>query len=424
MKIITSAILTALLCPGALAETTYLTAGKMLNVVDGKLVDNPAVIIEDDRILHVGTQAKLKAPEGATTVSLGNMTIMPGLMDMHTHLTFKATEHGYIALKNSIASQAITGVKNARITLLAGVTTTRNLGADGFADIALRDAIAQGDVIGPRVFASGPSIGITGGHCDNNLLPREFESKSDGVADGPWGVRVKVRENIKYGADTIKLCATGGVLSKGTKVGVQQFTEEEMAAIVDEAHRRGLIVAAHAHGTSGIKAAIRAGVDSIEHASFMDKEAIKLAKKHGTYLSMDIYDTEYILSEGLASGMLPESIEKERITGKRQRQSFTESWKGGVKMVMGTDAAVHPHGDNPKQLSRMVRFGMTPMEALRAATIEGARLLKQTDNLGSLRPGRYADIIAIEGNPIEDITLMEHVSFVMKGGIVYKHPQD
>jgi imidazolonepropionase-like amidohydrolase len=195
-----------------------------------------------------------------------------------------------------------------------------------------------------------------------------------------------------------------------------------LAAIVDEAHRRGLIVAAHAHGTDGIKAAIRAGVDSVEHASFMDKEAIKLAKKNGTYLSMDIYDTEYILSKGLESGMLPESIEKEHMTGTRQRQSFTESWQAGVKMVMGTDAAVYPHGDNARQLSRMVTFGMTPMEALQAATIEGARLLDQTDNLGSIREGRYADIIAIEGDPIADITLLENVSFVMKGGQVYKQP--
>jgi imidazolonepropionase-like amidohydrolase len=420
MKILLSLAASILLSPITAADTIYLTADKMLDVVAGKMIDNPALLIEGERIVEVGTRSGLAIPIDATLIDLGEMTLMPGLLDMHTHLNSKATEHGYIALKNSVPRQAITGVKNAKITLMAGVTTTRNLGASGFADIALRDAIIEGDVIGPRIFASGPALGITGGHCDNNLLPQEYHAKGDGVADGPWAVRSKVRENIKYGANTIKLCATGGVLSKGTKVGVQQFTEEEMEAIVDEAHRRGLIVAAHAHGTDGIKAAIRAGVDSIEHASFMDKEAIKLAKKHGTYLSMDIYDTEYILSKGLESGMLPESIEKERMTGQRQRKSFTESWQAGVKMVMGTDSAVYPHGDNPKQLSRMVTFGMSPIEALQAATIEGAKLLDQTDHLGSLRVGRYADIIAIKGDPTADVTLLENVSFVMKGGKVYK----
>jgi len=418
-KIIAGVTLGATLIPAAYAETVYLRAAHMVDVVSGRTVDQPALLIEDERIVTVGQWPALTAPAGATTIDLGDSTILPGLIDMHTHLTGNATEHGYTALGISTAREAITGVKNARITLLAGVTTVRNVGASGFTDVALRDAIAAGDVVGPRMFASGPALGITGGHCDSNLLPPKYAAVADGVADGPWGVRQKVRENIKYGADTIKFCATGGVLSKGTKVGVQQYTEEEMAAIVDEAHRRGLIVAAHAHGTEGIKSAIRAGVDSIEHASFMDDEAIKLAKKHGTYLSMDIYDTEYILSEGIKSGMLPESIEKEKLTGKRQRDSFTRSWEAGVKMVLGTDAAVYPHGDNAKQLSRMVTFGMTPMEALQAATIEGATLLKQTEQLGSLREGRYADIVAVSGDPITDISLLEQPVFVMKAGVVY-----
>jgi len=420
MKIIVSLILCILFVSATSAQTVYLTAGKMIDVVKGEVIENPAIVIKDERIVEVGFKGKLKVPAGAKLIDLSNMTILPGLMDMHTHITAKATEHGYKALAISTPREAITGVKNARITLMTGVTTIRNLGAGGFADIALRDAIKDGDVIGPRIFASGPALGITGGHCDNNLLPKEYGVVAGGVADGPWAVRQKVRQNIKYGADTIKFCATGGVLSKGTKVGVQQYTFEEMKAIVDEAHRRGLIVAAHAHGTSGIKDAIRAGVDSIEHASFMDKEAIKLAKKHKTYLSMDIYDTEYILSEGEASGMLAESIEKERKTGTRQRKSFTDSWQAGVKMVLGTDAAVYPHGDNPKQLSRMVRFGKTSMQALQAATIEGAKLLKQTEHLGSLRANRYADIIAVIGDPIKDISILEDVDFVMKGGVVYK----
>ncbi|MBA6413344.1 amidohydrolase family protein [Parahaliea sp. F7430] len=411
--------LSATLIPAAYAETLYIRAAQMVDVVSGRTVEQPALIIEDERIIEVGQWPALGVPAGASTIDLGNSTLLPGLIDMHTHLTSKATEHGYQALGVSTARQAITGVKNARTTLLAGVTTVRNLGAAGFSDVALRDAIAAGDVIGPRMIVSGPSLGITGGHCDSNLLPPRYRAVAEGVADGPWAVRQKVRENIKYGADTIKLCATGGVLSKGTKVGVQQYTEEEMAAIVDEAHRRGLIVAAHAHGTEGIKSAIRAGVDSIEHASFMDDEAINLAKKHGTYLSMDIYDTEYILSEGIKSGMLPESIEKEKITGQRQRDSFSRSWQAGIKMVMGTDAAVYPHGDNAKQLSRMVTFGMSPMEALQAATIEGAKLLKMSEQIGSLRAGRYADLIAVAGDPIADISLLEQPQFVMKGGVVY-----
>ncbi len=420
MRFITVILFFAVIAFNSRADTLYLTAGKMVDVVEGRLIESPALIIEDQRIKQVATRQQLAQPEGSIHIDLGSMTILPGLMDMHTHLTGSAAEHGYKRLKNSLPRQAITGVKNARTTLLAGVTTVRNLGAAGYTDVALAEAIEAGDVIGPTVYASGPALGITGGHCDNNLLPSEYGASGDGVADGPWAVRSKVRENIKYGAKTIKLCATGGVLSRGTQVGIQQYTEEEMAAIVAESHRRGLIVAAHAHGTAGIKAAIRAGVDSIEHASFMDAEAIELAKTHGTYLSMDIYDTEYILSQGEAAGILPESIEKERATGKRQRQSFTDAWKAGVKMVMGTDAAVYPHGDNAKQLSRMVTFGMTPMEALQAATLEGAKLLQQTDNLGSLRVGRYADIIAVAGDPVADITLLEDVRFVMRHGAIVK----
>ncbi|MBT4519295.1 MAG: amidohydrolase family protein [Halieaceae bacterium] len=422
MKLPIVLILSLFSISNAMAQTVYLRAAKMVDVISGEVHESPAIIIEDQRIVEVGSSTSLEVPADARVIDLEGMTIMPGLMDMHTHLTSKATEHGYKGLAVSTPREAITGVKNARTTLFAGVTTVRNVGAGGFTDVALRNAVNDGDVIGPRIFASGPALGITGGHCDNNLLPNKYHVVGEGIADGPWAVRQKVRENIKYGANVIKFCATGGVLSKGTKVGVQQYTQEEMDAIVDEAHRRGVIVAAHAHGTSGIKAAIKAGVDSIEHASFMDKEAIKLAKKHGTYLSMDIYDTEYILSEGAKAGMLPESIEKERMTGKRQRQSFTASWKAGVKMVLGTDSAVYPHGDNAKQLSRMVRFGMTSMEALQAATIEGAKLLKQTDNMGSLRRGRYADIIAVKGDPIANIKTLENVDFVMKGGVVYKEP--
>jgi imidazolonepropionase-like amidohydrolase len=339
---------------------------------------------------------------------------------MHVHLTSDANLHGYRRLKVSTPRSAITGVKNAQSTLMAGFTTVRNVGAPGYADVALRDAINEGDVLGPRMYVSGPSIGVTGGHCDNNLLPFEYDVQSEGVADGPWAVRTKVRQNIKYGADVIKFCATGGVLSKGTKVGAQQFSFEEMQALITEAHLRGLTVAAHAHGTSGIKDAIRAGVDSIEHGSFLDDEAIALAKKMGTYLSMDIYVTEYILGEGEKAGILEESLAKERTVGKRQRDNFTKALNAGVKMVFGSDAGVYPHGDNARQLSRMVRFGMTPMQAIQAATIHSADLLGKAKLIGSISEGKLADIIAVKGNVMADMTLLENVQVVIKDGVIVK----
>jgi len=348
-------------------------------------------------------------------------TILPGLMDMHVHLTSDANIHGYRRLNSSLPRTTLRGVRFAEATLMAGFTTVRNVGAPGFADVALRDAINDNELAGPRMFVAGRSIGVTGGHCDNNLLPPEYEAKGGGVADGPWAAREKVRENIKFGATVIKVCATGGVLSKGTKVGAQQLSLEELTAIVDEAHMRGLTVAAHAHGLEGIKAAIEAGVDSIEHASFANKDAIKLAKRAGTYFSMDIYVTEYILGEGEAAGILQESLDKERVVGARQRASFKAAVEAGVNMVFGSDAGVYPHGQNAKQFSRMVEFGMTPLQAIQAATINPAQLLKQSDNIGKLAVGLSADIIAVDGNPLENIAILEQVEFVMKEGKVFKH---
>ena len=409
-------------CTGVLlaqtaAALTHISADRMIDVESGKIIESPLVIIDGNRIVSVTANGEV--PSDA--IKLPGLTLVPGLMDMHVHLTGSADLHGYRRLARSTVRSAITGVKNARISLDSGFTTMRNLGASGYADVALRDAINDGDVPGPRLFVSGPSIGITGGHCDNNLLPQEYQAVGGGVADGPWAVRTKVRENLKYGADVIKLCATGGVMSKGTEPGAQQLALEEMQAAVTEAHNRGVIVAAHAHGTEGIKAAIRAGVDSVEHASFLDREAINLAKKNGTVLSMDIYVTEYILSEGEKAGILPESLEKERKVGGRQRESFRNAVDAGVKMVFGSDAAVYPHGQNGRQFSRMVEFGMTPLQALQAATINSAQLLGQRDNLGSISAGKLADIVAVPGNPLEDISVMENVLFVMKDGEVFKH---
>ena len=289
MKKLAAAVLLAATSTLSFAQTLVLKADRLIDVENGKLISNAVVVIEDDTIVAAGEARKVTFSKDSKIIELGDYTLLPGLMDMHVHLTSDATKHGYKRLADSLPRVTLTGVKHAEATLMAGFTTVRNVGAPGFADVALRDAINDGDITGPRMFVAGPSLGVTGGHCDNNLLPYEYHTVSEGVADGPWAVREKVRRNIKYGATVIKFCGTGGVLSKGTKVGVQQYTFEEMQALVDEAHMRGLTVATHAHGTDGIKTAIKAGVDSVEHVSLLDDEAIKLALKHGTYFSMDIY---------------------------------------------------------------------------------------------------------------------------------------
>ncbi|NVK23473.1 MAG: amidohydrolase family protein [Gammaproteobacteria bacterium] len=401
------------------AQQTLIRADAYLDVESGKLVKNVGVLVENNQILALDKLNKLQADSDAKVIDLKGKTLLPGFMDMHVHLTGDAEDNFLASKGNSIPRQTVKAVKNAKKTLMAGFTTVRNLGAKGYSVIGVRDGINAGEVVGPRIWAAGHSIGVTGGHCDDNFSPPEAKSKSKGVADGPWAVRAKVRENIKYGANTIKVCATGGVFSKGTKVGIQQLTEEEIRYAVEEAHMRGLVAAAHAHGTSGIKAAIRAGIDSIEHCSFLDDEAIELALKHGTYLSCDIYNTEYTLAFGEANGVPEENINKEKMVSKAQRESFRRAVKAGVNMVFGSDAAIYPHGDNGKQFSRMVKFGMTPIQAIQAATINSAALLKQT-NIGKLEAGYLADIVAVDGDPLANISLLENVTFVMKDGVVYK----
>jgi len=412
----------SLLTGQAFSVDTYITASAMVDVADGSLIKKPALVIRDNRIVAIGTQSTLDMPKAATHVDLAGLTLLPGIMDMHVHLSSDAETPFFERMAFSVPRQTVVATKNAKKTLLTGFTTVRNLGAAGYNVIAVRDGITAGDIVGPRIFAAGHSVGITGGHCDNNFAAPEKRDIGGGVADGPWEVRRKVRENIKYGANTIKVCATGGVFSKGTKVGIQQMSIEEIKAAVDEAHQRGLIVAAHAHGTDGIKAAIVAGVDSVEHVSYVDDEAIALAKKFGTYFSSDIYNTEYTLEFGAKNGVPEENINKERQVSTIQRESFTRSVKAGVKMVFGSDAGVYPHGDNLNQFSRMVKFGMTPLQALQAATINSAKMLQEESRLGQLQEGFLADIIAVEGNPLKDITVMEKVAFVMKDGAVYKQP--
>jgi imidazolonepropionase-like amidohydrolase len=398
---------------------TVLTAAYMLDVTNGKLVSQPYIVIKDDRIEKITTD-KSALPADAEIIDLGQRYLLPGLMDMHTHLMGHLAKDYFAGLFQSPHRAVIGGVVNAEKTLLAGFTLVRDVGAADYQDVALRNAINDGEVPGPRMLVSGPALGITGGHCDNNELNHSFNQKADGVADGPWAVRQQVRKNVKYNVDVIKFCATGGVFSKGTKVGQRQYTLEEMQAIVDEAHTHGRIVAAHAHGTEGIEFAIKAGVDSVEHVSFLDRNTAKLAKKNGTALSMDIYNTEYTLSEGAANGVPQENLDKERQVGQRQRESFRLAVETGANVVFGSDAGVYPHGDNGKQFARMVQFGMTPLQAIQASTIRSAELVKMEKVVGSIEVGKYADLIAVDGNPLENINLLENVSFVMKGGTVYK----
>jgi imidazolonepropionase-like amidohydrolase len=401
------------------APPIALRCGRLLDVPSGNLIENAVVLTAGGKITGVG--AALAIPSGVQVVELPDATCLPGLLDVHVHLTGDATKHGYETLGISVPRSTVTGVKNARQTLMAGFTTVRNVGADGYSDVALRDGIEAGDIDGPRMFVSGPALGITGGHCDNNLLAPEFHHTDSGVADGPWAARAKVREVIKYGADLIKICASGGVLSKGDQPGTPQYTLEEMQAIADEAHKLGRKVAAHAHGTQSIKDAIRAGIDSIEHSSLIDDEGIALAKQHGTFLVFDIYNDDFILREGAKNGMLPESIEKERRIGKLQRENFRRALLGGARMAFGTDAGVYPHGDNARQFAVMVEYGMKPLDAIRSATISAAELLGRDKELGVIAKDAFADVVAVAGDPRSDVKLLENVRFVMKSGRVYKN---
>jgi len=395
-------------------------AGRLLDVEAGKVLTNQVIVIRGTDISAVGSATSVTIPKGASIIDLSARTVLPGLIDTHTHLTADPEQPPYAGYGISAPRAALKGAANARVTLLAGVTTVRNLGADAYTDVALRDAINEGDVPGPRMLVSGPALGITGGHCDDNLLAPEFKFESMGVADGVEGVRRGVRRNIKYGVDVIKYCGTGGVFSKGDTPGGQQYTAAEASALIDEAHMHGRRVAVHAHGADGIKVGIRAGVDTVEHASLIDDEGLQLAKQAGVYLSMDIYNTEYTQSEGPKRGELEEFLRKDREIAEVQRQNFAKAVRMGIKLTFGTDAGVYRHGDNAKQLATMVRYGMTPMQALQAATLSGADALGLKGKVGSIATGHHADIIAVNTDPITDVRAVENVSFVMKDGRVYK----
>ncbi len=408
------------LAGAAEARTVAVTADRMIDVVAGKVVEHPIVVITDDRISAVGVQGQLQAPPDAERVDLPGETLLPGLIDMHVHLDSSPLFGGYSYLQFTDSFWAIIGVKHAKDTLEAGFTTVRDVGASNFNSVGLMQAVDAGFIPGPRIVPAGDLIGATGGHCDENAFPPSMERKSPAVIDSPDEGRHMVRWMHKYGAQVIKICATGGVFSHGDTPGAQQLNYEEMKAIVDEAHMEGLRVAAHAHGTSGIKDALRAGVDTIEHASLVDDEGIRLAKKMGAWFSMDIYNTDYTQSQGARNGVLEENLRKDREIAQVQRDNFRKAVRAGVKMIFGTDAGVYPHGDNARQFKIMVQYGMTPMQAIQAATVNAADALGRPRDVGAIAAGRYGDLIAVSTDPLADITALERVDFVMKGGEVVR----
>jgi imidazolonepropionase-like amidohydrolase len=397
-----------------------LHAGHVLDVKTGKLLSDQTIVIEDGKIVSFGASADTKAPVDAVRIELPNATILPGLIDAHTHLTMDP-KFGYEELGLSIPREALIGAKNARLTLEAGFTAVRNVGASGYSDVALRDAINAGDVPGPRMLVSGPALGITGGHCDENLLAYQYHAAADGVADGIAAVQHKVRENIKYGSDLIKICATGGVLSKGDDPQASQYTLEELKAIVADAHRLGRKVAAHAHGAQGILWASEAGVDSIEHGSYIDDAGIAEMKKNGTYLVPTLYLGDWFMENAERNHVPDFLLVKAKAVMPAARKNIAHAFASGVKVAFGTDAAVYPHGLNAHEFAVMVKLGLTPLQAIQAATINAADLLGWPGKVGSLEPGAWADIVAVDGDPLKDVTILEHVKFVMKGGEVVRN---
>jgi len=403
----------------ALAATTVVTAARMVDVLAGRVVERPQILITDERITSVGRQGD-PVPADAKRVDLGARTVLPGLIDMHVHLTSDPLYSGYRELQFTDAFWMTVGVANARRTLERGFTTVRNVGSSNYDDVGLKQGIEKGYIEGPRIVPATYAIGSTGGHCDATEFPPSISSPSTQIANSPDEYRALVRKMHKYGAEIIKVCMTGGVLSKGDSVGAQQLSLDEIKAIVDEAHRLGLRVAVHAHGTAGINDALRAGVDTIEHASLADSESFALAKKHGAWFDMDIYNDDYILAEGEKNGVFPESLAKEKVIGRKQRENFRAAHAAGVKMLFGTDAGVYPHGQNARQFAKMVEWGMTPMEAIQAATRNAAEALDRTGDVGAIAPGRYADLIAVDGDPLSDVRVLESVAVVMKGGQIVK----
>lgn len=402
------------------ARHVALHAGHVLEVRSGTMLADQTIVIADGKIVSLSATRDAKVPDDAVRIDLPNATVLPGLIDAHTHLTMDP-KFGYERLAISLPRETLIGAKNARITLLAGFTTVRNVGARDYSDVALRDAINAGDVPGPRMLVSGPPLSITGGHCDNNMLPFEYHATESGVADGIAAVQHKVRENIKYGVDLIKVCATGGVLSLGDNPQHSQFTLEEMKAIVADAHRLGRKVAAHAHGAEGIRWATEAGVDSIEHGSYIDDAGIRAMKEHGTYLVPTLYLGDWMIENAALTHLPPPLLAKAQEVIPAARNNIAHAFQNGVKVALGTDAAVYPHGLNAHEFAVMVKLGLTPLQSIQAGTINAADLLGWSGKVGILDPGAWADIVAVDGDPIKDVTTLERVKFVMKGGEVVRN---
>ncbi|MGZ8354397.1 MAG: Xaa-Pro dipeptidase [Allosphingosinicella sp.] len=415
-----------LLCTAApaSAESVVVTADRMIDVLTGRVVEEPVVVITDGRIASVVGRggARPIIPAGAKRIDLPGKTLLPGLIDMHVHLDSPADIGGYRGLEYTDSFWAMTAVGNARAMLDAGFTTVRNVGSGNRNDVGLKQAIDGGYAVGPRIVPAGFALGATGGHCDSTFLPPSLEKakKEEGVGDGALELRHQVRRQRKYGAEVIKVCATGGVFSRNTEPGQQQLSEDELRAVADEAHQWGLKVAAHAHGAAGIKAAIRAGIDTIEHASLIDSEGIRLAKERGTWLAMDIFNTEYTQAEGARNGVLEDNLRKDREIAQLQRDNFRAAHRAGAKMVFATDAGVMPHGSAGGQFRWMVQYGMTPMEAIQSATRNAAQALGRERDVGAIAVGRWGDMIAVDGDPLADVRRLEDVDVVIKGGAVVK----
>jgi len=416
-----AALAVAMLAGGADAKTVAVTAERLLDTKTGKYLEKPLILIEDGRVASVG-KAGDAVPAGAERVDLPGVTLLPGLIDMHVHLTSAGKYGGYRPYEFTDSFWTAVGVANARTTLEAGFTTVRNVGTAFYADVGIREAIDEGWIVGPRIMASGYALGATGGHCDETFFPPSMDEKSPALVDSPDEGRKQVRTQRKYGARSIKICATGGVFSRGDEPGAQQLTLDEMKAIADEAHMAGMKVAAHAHGAPGIKDAIRAGIDTIEHVSLIDDEGIKLAVQKGTWLGFDIYNTDYTQAEGKKNGELEDNLRKDREIGGVQRENYRKALKAGARMIYSTDAGVYPHGLNAKQFAVMVRFGATPLQAIQSATVNAAEALAWDKDVGQVGKGFWGDLVGVSGDPLSDVTVLEKPVFVMKGGETVRRP--
>ncbi len=409
--------LLAAVAPVSAHAASVVTADRYLDVASGRYIEHPAIFVGDDgRITGISDARTIRFSDAIKHVDLPGATLLPGLIDMHVHLTSLAEIGGYEGLKHTDSFWTAVGIGNARKTLDAGFTTVRNVGSSDFADVGLKEAIDGGWAEGPRIVPATYAIGATGGHCDDNALPPSYDKKRPSVVDSPADARAKVRWLHKYGAEVIKICATGGVFSLGDSVGGQQLSLDEMKAIADEAHMLHLKVAAHAHGDEGIRDAILAGIDTIEHASLASDATIALAKAHHTWFDMDIYNDDYILATGTSNGTEQESIDKEKMIGLKQRQTFQRAVRAGVPMLFGTDAGVYPHGQNARQFAKEVEWGMTPLQAIQSATVSAGEALGRAGDVGQIAVGRFGDFVAVTGDPLQNVRLLEKPTAVVKGG--------